>query len=232
VLASALMFAAVSALGGSSSYGRRYDQNCSLTPRVAASQRRESTSMKTFPPAQGFRSTKRNHHIVVVDGPNMSNLGARNKRVYGSIASLDDLQGFCKAFGAALSVQVTTFASNFEGAILEFIHESAKSADAYVINPAGLTEGGVATKHALTETGKPYIEVHFANIVAPPTAPRGLPIGPWHSTFSPSALGVMMGMREYSYAAAILSLAMALDDENFIGGELPKDEANDSGRAS
>jgi hypothetical protein len=42
----------------------------------------------------------------------------------------------------------------------------------------------------------------------------------------------MMGMREYSYAAAILSLAMALDDENFIGGELPKDEANEGGRAS
>ena len=52
--------------------------------------------------------------------------------------------------------------------MLEFIHESAKSSDAYVINPAGLTEGGVATKHALTETGKPYVEVHFANIVARP----------------------------------------------------------------
>jgi 3-dehydroquinate dehydratase len=65
------------------------------------------------------------------------------------------------------------------GAILEFIHESAKSSDAYLINPASLTEGGVATKHALTEMGKPYIEVHFANIVAPPIAPRGLPIRPW-----------------------------------------------------
>jgi len=79
----------------------------------------------------------------------------------------------------------------------------------------------VATKHALTETGRPYVEVHFANLVAPPTAPRGLPIGPWKSTFSPSATGVMMGMREHSYAAAILSLAMALDDVNFLGAELP-----------
>jgi 3-dehydroquinate dehydratase-2 len=66
-----------------------------------------------------------------------------------------------------------TFTSNFKDAILEHIHQSANSTDAYVINPAGLTEGGVGTKHALTETGKPYIEVHFANIVAPPTAPRG-----------------------------------------------------------
>ncbi len=84
----------------------------------------------------------------------------------------------------------------------------------------GQALAGVATEHALTETGKPYVEEHFANIVAPPTALRGLPIGPWQSTFSASATGVMMGMREYSYSAAILSLAMALDDQNFLGAEL------------
>ena len=48
--------------------------------------------MATFPPAPGFRSLKRDHRIVVIDGPNMTNLGARNKRVYGAIASLEDLQ--------------------------------------------------------------------------------------------------------------------------------------------
>jgi 3-dehydroquinate dehydratase II len=183
--------------------------------------------MRSFPPAPGFRSSNRNHQIVVIDGPNMTNLGARNRRVYGAIASLEDLQNFCKGFGASLGVTVTTFASNFEGAILEFIHESGKSADAYIINPAGLTETGVAIKHALTETGKPYVEVHFANIVAPPTAPRGLPIGPWQSTFSASAAGVMMGMREYSYSAAILSMAMALDDQNFLGAESERRHAPD-----
>jgi 3-dehydroquinate dehydratase-2 len=153
----------------------------------------------------------------VIDGPNMSNLGARNKQVYGAIGSLDDLQVFCRDFGTAIGITVTSFASNFEGAILEFIHQSADAVEGYVINPAGLTEPGVATKPALTETGKPFIEVHFANVVAPPTAPRGLPIGPWQSTFSPHATGVMMGMREYSYAAAILALALALDDRTFLG---------------
>jgi len=176
--------------------------------------------MAEFAPALGLRSSNRNHRIPIIDGPNMTNLGARNKRVYGAIASLGDLQEFCKGFGSALGITVSVFASNFEGAILEFIHESAKSADAYVINPAGLTETGVATKHALTETGKPFIEVHFANIVAPPTAPRGLPIGPWRSTFTPAATGVAMGMREYSYAAALLALTMALDDKTFLGVEL------------
>jgi len=176
--------------------------------------------MLTFPSLRGLRTSTREHQIVIIDGPNMSNLGARNKRVYGAIASLADLQTLSKSFGTALGVAVSTFASNFEGAILEFIHQSAASADAFVINPAGLTQYGVATKHALTETGKPFIEVHFANIAAPPSAPRGLPIGPWESEFTPSATGVMMGLRQYSYCAAILSLAMALDDKTFLGSEL------------
>ena len=29
------------------------------------------------------------HRIVVIDGPNMSNLGVRSKKVYGAISSLD-----------------------------------------------------------------------------------------------------------------------------------------------
>jgi 3-dehydroquinate dehydratase-2 len=178
--------------------------------------------MPRFLPATGLRASDRDHSIAVIDGPNMSNLGARNRRVYGAIASLEDLQCFCREFGAALGVSVVSFASNFEGAILEFIHQSASTVDGYVINPAGLTEPGVATKHALTETGKPFIEVHFANVVAPPTAPRALPIGPWRSTFSPHATGVMMGLREYSYAGAILALAMSLDDGTFLGAELTK----------
>jgi 3-dehydroquinate dehydratase-2 len=164
-----------------------------------------------------FRTSTRRHRIAVIDGPNMSNLGARNKRVYGAIGSLDDLKAFSVSVGERLGVQIENFSSNYEGAILEFVHESASRIDGYIINPAGLTEMGVATKHALSETGAPFLEIHFANVMAPPTAPRGLPIGPWKSTFTPAATGLVMGMREYSYAGAILSLTMSLDDEGFLG---------------
>ncbi|HIY64896.1 MAG TPA: 3-dehydroquinate dehydratase, partial [Candidatus Agrococcus pullicola] len=97
------------------------------------------------------------------------------------------------------------------------IHSSAANADAYIINPAGLTEIGIPTKHALTETGKPVVEVHFANIMAQPSAPRGLPVGPWDSVFSSHVTSVMMGLRQYSYAGAIYALALALDDKTFLG---------------
>lgn len=166
------------------------------------------------------------HRIAVIDGPNMSNLGARNPRVYGSVNSLGDLQEFTKRIGDELGVEVEVFASNYEGAILEFIHESAGRVDAYIINPAGLTTIGEPTRHALEETGLPHVEVHFANVVAPPTAPRGLPGGPWESRFSRTATGVTMGLRQYSYAGALLALTLALDDPAFLGASDSTDESS------
>jgi 3-dehydroquinate dehydratase II len=167
-----------------------------------------------------LRQGARRHKIVIIDGPNMTNLGARNKKVYGAINSIDELQQFSRDFGEKLGVEIETFVSNYEGAILEYIHANAATADAFIINPAGLTEIGIPTKHALAETGKPVVEIHFANVDAPPTAPRGLPIGPWDSVFRTSVTGVAMGLRQYSYPAAILGLVMALDDETFLGADL------------
>ncbi|RZT66404.1 3-dehydroquinate dehydratase [Microcella alkaliphila] len=169
---------------------------------------------------ESIRQGTRRHKIVIIDGPNMTNLGARNKKVYGAINSIEELQLFSEEFGDRIGVEVETFVSNFEGAILEYIHATATTADAFIINPAGLTEIGIPTKHALSETSKPVVEVHFANVDAPPTAPRGLPIGPWDSVFRSSVTGVAMGMRQYSYSSAILGLAMALDDETFLGADL------------
>ncbi|QUL81108.1 type II 3-dehydroquinate dehydratase [Brevibacterium sp. SMBL_HHYL_HB1] len=117
-------------------------------------------------------------------------------------------------------MEIISFVSNYEGAILEFVHAHASAVDAFIINPAGLTEIGIPTKHALSETGKPVVEVHFANVDAPPTTDRGLPIGPWESVFRSSVTGAALGLRQYSYSAAILGLTMALDDKTFLGAEL------------
>jgi 3-dehydroquinate dehydratase-2 len=165
-----------------------------------------------------LRTGTARHKIAIIDGPNMTNLGARNPKVYGAIASIGDLQDYCRSVGDSLGIEVVPFVSNYEGAILEFIHANAGEIDGFLINPAGLTEIGIPTKHALSETGKPFIEVHFANVVAPPHHPRGLPIGPWDSVFTPAATGAALGMRQYSYTAALVGLTLALDDESFLGG--------------
>ncbi|WP_322050602.1 type II 3-dehydroquinate dehydratase [Paraburkholderia bannensis] len=163
------------------------------------------------------RTGTRPLHIVLLDGPNMPNLGNRNKRVYGPIASIESLQNFVKETAAKLGVTVEAFASNHEGYLLDEIHRTAATADAYILNPAGLTKTGEPTRHALEETGKPWVEVHFSNISAPPWSARGLPGGPWESNFTRSATGMSMGLRHHSYLAALIGLVSAIDDEDFLG---------------
>jgi 3-dehydroquinate dehydratase-2 len=163
------------------------------------------------------RRGERRHKIAVIDGPNMSNLGARSKKVYGRISSLDDLKRYITEFGQGLGVDVETFSSNHQGDILEFIHESAGRVDAYIINPAGLTTVGEGVRHALEDTGRPVIEVHFSNIAASAGSARGLGGGSIQSSFTHTATGVCMGMRQYSYAAAMTALVLSLDDEDFLG---------------
>jgi 3-dehydroquinate dehydratase II len=155
--------------------------------------------------------------IGVIDGPNMPNLGARDPQIYGPIGSLAELQKLVSDFARLLQLDVTQFASNHEGEILEFIHAAASNVDGFLINPAGLTTYGEATRHALQDSGRPYVEVHFANTMRhyAGVAPAG---HLQQSRFTFTALGLVMGMRQYSYLAALLALACALDDDAFLAG--------------
>lgn len=155
--------------------------------------------------------------IAVIDGPNMTNLGARDPAIYGPIRSLGDLQSYVANAAKALGVAVVPFASNHEGEILEFIHAHASDCDAFIINPAGLTTYGEATRHALDDTKRPVAEVHFSN-----TARHfDTVVPPWQqqtSRFTYSATGLCMGFRQYSYIAALVALTLGLDDAAFLAG--------------
>lgn len=165
------------------------------------------------------RSGEREHKIALIDGPNMSNLGRRNKQLYGDISSLSDLQDYVVQYGQRLGVSVETFASNHEGEILEYIHEAGDRVDAFIINPAGLTTKGEGVRHALEDTTRPVVEVHFANTQAAAGAARGLGGGAIQSSFTHTATGLCMGLRHYSYIAALTALVHALDDTSFLGNQ-------------
>ena len=113
------------------------------------------------------RTSTRPLLITLIDGPNMPNLGNRNKRVYGPIASITALHDYMRQLGEGMGVTIEALASNHEGEILDAIHASAAKTDAYILNPAGLTKTGEPTRHALEETGRPWVETHFSNIPAP-----------------------------------------------------------------
>lgn len=68
--------------------------------------------------------------ITLIDGPNMPNLGNRNKRVYGPISSITALQDHVRELGEGMGVTIEALASNHEGEILDAIHASAARSDA------------------------------------------------------------------------------------------------------
>lgn len=137
--------------------------------------------------------------FALLNGLNMTNLGRRDKNIYGSIESLQVLEDLVTQVGDALDVDVVAFHSNHEGDLVDFL-EANPDMDGYVINPGGLWAYGDPTRIALEETGKPFIEVHFANIFATGHL----------STFTQSCAGTVMGLRHHGYVGAVVALAASV----------------------
>jgi 3-dehydroquinate dehydratase-2 len=152
-----------------------------------------------------FRSSDRAWRLCLIDGPNMSNLGAggRDPRTYGVTPSLSALHSCMRGLTNGLAVRLDTYHSNHEGDIVAFVYEHAAEIDAFLINPAALTRRGAPCSIALLDSGRPYIELHFANIAA---------LG-WigGAIITKGATGVVMGLRQYSYIGAVFGLVGALD---------------------
>ena len=164
-----------------------------------------------------LRESTRPLKFAFINGPNMGQLGKRNAGLFGPVTSLDSLNKMVDEFAADINVTMDHFQSDVEGEILQYIHKTQGTVDGFLINPAGLTYFGQATRDALTDTGAPYMEVHFANLSTwKHSVDPGRDVG---SIFSHTAVGIFEGMRHYGYFAAILALALALDDNSFLGAD-------------
>jgi 3-dehydroquinate dehydratase-2 len=74
--------------------------------------------------------------IALIHGPNLSQLGRREPEVYGT-DTLDDINGAVESLGSELGVEVETFQSNSEGAILDFLEEVGQRVDGFLITRGG-----------------------------------------------------------------------------------------------
>ncbi len=102
-------------------------------------------------------------NILVINGPNLNMLGIREPEFYGT-ATYADLRDQIKAEAELLSVEVTFFQSNSEGALVDAIQEAYGKVDGIVINPAAYTHTSVALLDAVKAVGIPAIEVHISEL--------------------------------------------------------------------
>ncbi|MXW09980.1 MAG: type II 3-dehydroquinate dehydratase [Gammaproteobacteria bacterium] len=136
--------------------------------------------------------------IAIVHGANLRILGRREPEVYGS-DTLEDINGRLRALAEELGVEIETFQSNSEGAILDYLEEAAPRIDGVLINPGAFTHTSVALRDALAGIDRPFVEVHLSNPAARESFRR-------RSYLAPVAAGVVAGFRAESYLLALRGL--------------------------
>ena len=101
--------------------------------------------------------------ILVIHGPNLNMLGKREPDIYGH-ESLAEIDTRLKEKGQKLGIDVETFQSNHEGALVDKIQQAAGTVHGIVINPAAYTHTSVAIRDALAMLDIPIVEIHLSNI--------------------------------------------------------------------
>lgn len=147
--------------------------------------------------------------VVVLHGPNLNLLGLREPSVYGH-TTLQEIDQSLVARGQELGVEVETFQSNHEGALIDRIHQARGQARGVIINAGGLTHTSVSLRDAIAAVALPTIEVHISNLYAREEFRH-------HSFLAPVCLGQISGLGPMSYRLALDALAALIQ----AGASLP-----------
>jgi 3-dehydroquinate dehydratase-2 len=134
--------------------------------------------------------------IFVLNGPNLNRLGKREPEIYGR-TTLVEIEAMCRE--AAGDWPLRFLQSNFEGEIVNWIHEAIDEEAGIVINPAGLSFTSIAILDALKMSGNPIVELHISNIHRREEIYQ-------RSLVSKVATAVIAGLGSQGYPVAVKSL--------------------------
>jgi 3-dehydroquinate dehydratase-2 len=134
--------------------------------------------------------------VLLVHGPNLNLLGTREPEIYGR-ETLEDINSRLSTTASAAGIDLQSFQSNHEGALVDRIQQAGREGvDFIIINPAAYTHTSVALRDALAAVRIPFIEVHLSNVHAR-EAFRG------ESYFSDLAIGTICGLGSQGYDLAL-----------------------------
>lgn len=100
--------------------------------------------------------------VLVLNGPNLGRLGAREPEVYGDV-SHSDLVTRCRAWSDELGLAVEVRQTDDEAELVGWLHEAADAVTPVILNPAAFTHYSYALRDACAQATAPLVEVHLTN---------------------------------------------------------------------
>ncbi len=134
--------------------------------------------------------------LLLLNGPNLGQLGRREPGIYGT-TTLADIETLLAKQAKAAGHELDAFQSDSEAALIERIHAAREQGVAVILfNPAAFTHTSVALRDALLTAQVPFIELHLSNVAArEPFRQR--------SYLADIALGTIAGFGAVSYELAL-----------------------------
>ena len=136
--------------------------------------------------------------ILVLHGPNLNLIGEREPQIYGHV-TLEEINQQLVLLGHELGLDVRYFQSNYEGALIDALHDARHWARGIALNPGGYTHTSVALRDAVASISLPVIEVHLSN-------PQAREDFRHLSLIAPVCVGTITGFGWHSYALALRAL--------------------------
>jgi 3-dehydroquinate dehydratase II len=143
--------------------------------------------------------------ILILHGPNLNLLGSREPEIYGSM-TLEDINNKLSDLSREFGAEINCKQSNYEGALIDALHDARTWADGVIFNPGGYTHTSIALRDAISSIEIPVIEVHLSNVYAR-EAFRHV------SMISPVCKGKIVGLGWRSYLLALQALIEIVREE-------------------
>ncbi len=136
--------------------------------------------------------------LLILHGPNLNLLGTREIGVYGKF-TLEDVNQALTQLALELKVQLTIIQSNYEGGLVDAIHQALPEHQGILINPGAYTHTSIAIRDALAGVALPTVEVHISNVYRRESFRH-------QSYIAPIAIGQMSGFGLDSYTLGLRAL--------------------------
>ncbi|MBB4118945.1 3-dehydroquinate dehydratase-2 [Mesonia hippocampi] len=133
--------------------------------------------------------------ILIINGPNLNLLGAREPDIYGAVTFEDYFTQLQFRFK---TLELSYFQSNHEGELIDKLQEAQENFQGVVLNAAAYTHTSIAIADTVKAIKIPVVEVHISNIHTREDFRK-------HSYIAPYTKGVIVGFGLEGYALAIQS---------------------------